>query len=183
MNQKSRAAQKPASRWWNPGWGWKAWAVVIAMVLPTFGLAVWVLAEAGGQSKIDPELVGLAGENSGGPVTAITGTEHTVYHSNQPLPSEATPREDERLTLVWFTTTSCAACDEQLFAHRVLAEFDEVMFAEKDTGREPAAARLGVTKTPTFVWLDGQGKELGRFESIADEAALRAVIEEKLAGR
>jgi|GEM_PF-5273195 len=157
--------------------------MVALLLIPTFGFALWVLAEAGGQSKIDPELVGIAGKNSGGPVTAITGTEHTVYHSNQPLPTAGHPREDGRLTLVWFTRTSCASCEKQLFVHRVMAEFEDVMFLEKDVSREPAAAQLGVSETPVFVWLDANGQVLGRVDAFPDEAALRAAVEEKLAAR
>ena len=177
--QKQRPAAEKSARWWGPGWSWKVWAIAAAMVIPSLGLAVWVLAEAGGQTRIDPALVGIAGENSGGPVTAITGTEHTVYHSNQPLPDESTPRTDGRPTLVWFTKTTCGSCESQLFVHNVMAEFNDVMFAEKEVGREPAARRYSVTSVPVFIWLDAAGKEIGRFDSVADEATLRAMVEEK----
>ena len=176
MSQTKSPVARRAS-WWNPGWSWKVWAVIAAMLIPTFGFALWVLAEAGGQTKIDPRLVGVAGENSGGPVTAITGTEHTVYHSNLPLPTTSAPRTDGRITLVWFTKTTCGACERQLFVHDVMAEFDDVMFVEKEIGRAPEAERLGVTGVPTFIWLDANGAELGRFESATDAASLRAAVE------
>jgi len=178
MNRTNPPAAKSSS-WWNPSWSWKVWAVVALMLIPTFGFALWVLAEAGGQTKIDPALVGVAGENSGGPVTAITGTEHTVYHSNQPLPTAASPQRDGRLTLVWFTSTTCRACEDQLFVHRVMLEFEDVMFAEKEVGREAASDRLGVSSVPAFVWLDADGNEVGRFETATDADSFRAAVESK----
>jgi len=180
MSQTKAPAAKRGS-WWNPSWSWKVWVVVAALLLPTFLFALWVLAEAGGQTKIDPSLVAIAGQNSGGPVTAITGTEHTVYHSNQPLPSASSPRDDGKLTLVWFTSTTCAACEDELFVHQVMVEFEDVMFAEKEIAREPGAQTLGVTSVPTFVWLDANGNDLGRFDSAGDADSFRSAVEAKRA--
>ena len=180
---KSRAASAKV-RWWNPGWSWKVWAMVVFLLVPTLGFALWVLAEAGGQTKVDPALVGLAGGNADGPVTAITGTEHTIYHASGALPEAKAHRMDGRDTLVWFTNATCEECERELFTHTVMKEFrDHFVFMEKDMGREPAAKRLGVTDAPTFVWLDAEGNELGRFGAVADEAALRAEVEKFLASR
>ena len=174
----------PARRWWDPGWSWKVWVMVAAMLIPTLGFAFWVLYEAGGQTKIDPETYALASANAAGPVTAITGTEHTVYHANNALPSADSPRSDGAYTLVWFTSTSCARCDQTSFAHSTMAAYrGDVVFVEKAADRESADDRLGIEELPAFVWLDAEGNELGRPAPFADEAALRAEVERMLASR
>lgn len=160
--------------WWNPRWGWKTWAVAALMVLPTLGFAVWVLLQAGGESPIDPELQALAELNAGGPVIAISGTEHTIYHYPGPLPTAAEPRADGRGTLVWFTSPSCARCADMLFVHGVMAGYrEQLAFVEKSTDRDTADERYEVTAAPAFVLLDAEGTELGRFGFAADEAAFR----------
>lgn len=160
--------------WWNPRWGWKTWAVAALMVLPTFGFAVWVLLEAGGESPIDPELEAIAAANAGGPVIAISGTEHTSYHFPGPLPTPAEPRADGRPTLVWFTSPSCARCDDMLFVHRVMAGYrDQLVFIEKSVGRDTADERYGIDSTPAFLLIDANGEELGRFGYAPDEAGFR----------
>lgn len=160
--------------WWNPRWGWKTWVVAALMVLPTLGFAVWVLMEAGGESPIDPATQALAEANAGGPVIAISGTEHTIYHYPGPLPTDTEPRADGRGTLVWFTSPSCARCDQMLFVHGVMSEYrDQLVFVEKSTDRDTADERYGITETPAFLLLDAEGKELGRFGFAPDEAAFR----------
>lgn len=152
--------------------------MVLFLLIPTLGFALWVLAEAGGQTKIDPPTLAIAQDNANGPITAITGTAHTVYHSTRPLPDARAPRADGFLTLVWFTNGTCAACEDELFVHRVMAEYeDTVVFVEKATDRDTADERLEVKSVPTFVWLDAEGTELARFGAVADEAAFRAEIE------
>ena len=181
MTNAPSAPAKKSTAWWSPGWGWKMWTVTLLLLIPTFGFAVWVLVEAGGQTKIDPATITLARENAvgePGEITAITGTEHTVYHSNSPLPEAKAHREDGRVTLVWFTTTSCGRCEDQAFVHQAVHDLGaDFVFVEKEMGREPAAERLGVSEAPTFVWLDAEGNELGRFTELADAAALRAEVE------
>ncbi len=150
-------------QWWNPGWGVKVWLMVAFMVLPTLGFAVWVLLEAGGESPIDPATQALAEGNAGGPVIAISGTEHTSYHSPGPLPSAAAPREDGRLTLVWFTSPSCSACAELSFVHPTMAGYrEELVTLEKSVDRDTSDERLGVTEVPAFLLLKATGEELDR---------------------
>lgn len=181
---KKKPAAPPKRKWWDSGWSWKVWAMIAVIVVPTFGFAVWVLAEAGGQTEIDGATLALASRNAAGPVTAITGTEHTVYHANEPLPDARAPREDGRLTLVWFTTPACASCQDQLFVHEAVVEFrGSIVFVEKETGRETADERLNVTSVPTFVFLDELGAELKRFGAVATEADFKAEIEALLATR
>ncbi len=164
----------PRRGWWNPRWGWKTWAVAALMVLPTLGFAVWVLLEAGGESPIDPGLQALAEANAGGPVVAISGTEHTIYHSPAPLPTAAEPRADGRRTVVWFTSPSCARCDGMLFVHRVMSGYrEQFVFVEKSIGRDTAGERYGIDATPAFLVIDASGKELGRFGYIQDEEGFR----------
>ena len=176
---------RPArSDWWNPRWSWKVWGMVVALLLPTFSFALWVLAEAGGQTSIDAATLSLARKNADGPITAITGTEHTIYHANNALPEEKAPRTDGRITLAWFTSGTCKACESQVFAHAVMAEFrDNVVFMEKDIGRDAASKRLGVKDVPAFIWLDPEGHVLGRFSEVAHEAAFRAQVNALLGAR
>lgn len=158
--------------------------MVAAMLIPTLGFAVWVLYEAGGQTEVDPAMLSIARGNADGPITAITGTEHTVYHANNALPDAQSPRADDGLTLVWFTSTSCSACDATGFEHRVMADYrGDVVFVEKAADRESADERLGIRNLPAFVWLDRDGNELGRPVPFADEAALRAEVERVIAAR
>lgn len=173
------ATTKP--KWWSPGWSWKVWVVVALMLIPTFGFALWVVYEAGGQTKIDPFTLSVATANAEGPVIAITGTEHTVYHASAPLPEPKAPREDGKLTLVWFTSTACAACESQAFVHEVMADYrDNVVFVEKAVDRDSDDERLGVKGPPAFVWLDPTGAELGRFSELADPQTLRNNVEARI---
>ena len=161
--------------------------MVALLLVPTFGFALWVLAEAGGQTKIDGAMLSLSRQNADadlGAITAITGTEHTVYHSNLPLPDPTSRREDGRSTLVWFTSTDCKKCEDQAFTHTAISEIKkdrDFVFMEKDVGRELAAKRLGVSETPTFVWLVAEGKELGRVTEATDRVSLDAAIAKVLA--
>ena len=158
--------------------------MVAAMLIPTLGFAIWVLYEAGGQTEVDAAILALARENADGPITAITGTEHTVYHSNNALPDATSPRPDGLLTLVWFTNSSCSACEETGFEHQVMADYGaNVVFVEKAADRENADERLGIQKLPAFAWLDGDGNAIGRPAPFPDEAALRAEVERMLASR
>lgn len=157
-------------QWWNPGWSLKVWLMVAAMVFPTLAFAVWVLVEAGGETPIDPALRALAEANAGAPVIAISGTEHTSYHSPGPLPSAEAPREDGRLTLVWFTGPSCAPCEDMDYIHEVMADFrDQVVTVEKAVDRDTADERLGVTGLPALVVLSPTGPEVAR---IADASGM-----------
>lgn len=171
-------------RWWSSGWSLGVWAMVAAMLIPTLGFAVWVLYEAGGQTEVDPALLTIARENADGPITAITGTEHTVYHANNALPDANSPRSDDALTLVWFTSSSCSACDATGFEHRVMADYREnVVFVEKAADREGADERLGISSLPAFAWLDRDGNAIGRPKPFESEAALRAEVERMIASR
>lgn len=137
--------------------------MVAAMVFPTLAFAVWVLVEAGGETPIDPEIQALAEANAGASVIAISGTEHTSYHSPGPLPSAETPREDGRLTLVWFTGPSCTACEEMGYIHAVMAAYRErIVSLEKAVDRDTADERLGISRIPALVLVDAAGKEVAR---------------------
>lgn len=173
---------KPPGRWWNPGWSWKAWAIILAMVFPTAGLTAWVGLAARGESSVDPALEALARENAGSEVVAIRGPEHTAYHSLAPLPTEDAPRPDGRPTLVFFSAPACALCERMQFVHRLMAsERQRLVFVEKSVDRDPVSGRYGIRETPAFVLIDAAGREVGRFGPISDEAAFRAKVEELLA--
>lgn len=180
MKALRRSPSAPSVSWWNPGWSWKVWLMVVALLIPTLGFALWVLSQASSQTKIDPAVFSLAQKNSNGEITAITGTGHTVYHSSRALPDGKSIETDGKLTLVWFTNTTCTECEDELFVHSVMAGYrDNVVFLEKSTDRDTADDRLGVKQVPTFVWLDPNGTELGRFGAVADEQAFIAEVEKE----
>lgn len=172
-----RPAAAPSVSWLNPGWNWKVWAMVVALLVPTLGFAVWVLSQASEQTKIDPAMYALAQKNGDTEITAITGTGHTVYHSSKPLPDAKAPRADGKLTLVWFTNAACAECEKELFVQQVMADYRAaVVFVEKAADRDAAAERLGVKAVPAFVWLDSQGNEVGRFGAVGSDTDFRAQV-------
>ncbi|MCL6645436.1 MAG: thioredoxin family protein [Dehalococcoidia bacterium] len=178
-------AQRPGRRqWWNPGWSWKAWAIILAMVFPTVGLTAWVGLAARGESPVDPALADLARANAGSEILIVRGPEHTAYHSLAPLPTEAAPRADGLPTLVFFSAPACAACERMQFVHRVMAgERDRVVFVEKSVDRDPVSAAYGIRETPAFVLIDAAGQELASFGALPDAAAFRAKVDELLGGR
>lgn len=168
--------------WWSPGWGWKAWAIILAMVFPTIGLTAWVGLAARGESAVDPELLELARASAGSEILVVRGPEHTAYHSLAPLPSASAPRADGLPTLVFFSEPACAACERMQFVHRVMAEErGRVVFVEKSLDRDPVSGQYGIRETPAFVLIDAAGRELGRFGALPDEASFRAKVEELLA--
>ena len=166
----------------RPGWPLKTWLILAAMVIPVLGGGVYMAVGAQRQTKSDAAIARLAAENAGTSIEVFTGPEHTVYHSVAALPSSASPRADGKPTLAWFTNTNCSRCEEMKFAHTVAAEFrDRLVFVEKATDRDNAAATLAVTSVPAFVLLDARGTELVRFGYLADAATLKASIESALA--
>ncbi|MFN8617542.1 MAG: hypothetical protein U0837_10625 [Dehalococcoidia bacterium] len=172
-----RPSAAPAVSWLNPRWNWKVWAMVVALLVPTLGFALWVLSQASAQTKIDPAVYALAQKNGDTEITAITGTGHTVYHSNKPLPDAKAPRADGKLTLVWFTNAACTECEKELFVQQVMGDYRAaVVFVEKAADRDAAAERLGVKAVPAFVWLDAEGNEVGRFGAVASQAEFRGQV-------
>ncbi len=107
-----------------------------------------------------------AASNAGGGVVRYSGAHHTVYHSSAPLPDARTPAPDARPTLIWFSGTWCEYCEQmEPFAHSTAAALRErVRFVEKSVDHDrSAAARYAVRGTPTFVLIDGGGREIARF--------------------
>jgi cytochrome oxidase Cu insertion factor (SCO1/SenC/PrrC family) len=172
----------PSRRWWwSPGWSWKVWLVISAMVLPTLGFTAWIGLSAPDEATADPGMEALARENAGGEILVIRGLEHTAYHALAPLPSPTQPRADGRPTLVFFSSPTCRPCAQLHFTQGAMAALRErAVFVEKSVDRDPVAARYGVRETPTFVLIDAEGRELGRFGAPADEVAFRAKVAELL---
>ena len=167
----------------RPGWPVKTWLILALLTIPVLAGGAYMAIGAERQTKVDPTILQLAKENSGGAVDAFTGPKHTVYHSLSALPSEASPRADGKPVLVWFTNTHCSRCEDMNFAQQVAATFRERMvFVEKATDRDTSAAVLGVRDLPTFVLLDARGQEVGRFGFQPDAAALKSAIENALVG-
>lgn len=174
---------RPGLAHFRPGWPLKTWLILAAMVIPVLGGGVYMAVGAQRQTKSDAAIARLAAENAGTPIEVFTGPDHTVYHSAAALPSSASPRADDKPTLAWFTNTNCGRCEDMKFAHTVAAEFrGRLVFIEKATDRDTAAATLGVTAVPAFVLLDARGREMGRFGFQPDSVSLRAAITNALVG-
>lgn len=126
--------------------------------------------------------VAQAEHNAGTPIDVYRGV-HTVLHSPDPLPTEASPSRDSRPTLVWFSGTWCHFCASmEGFAHAAAGRFtDEIRFVEKSVDHDRAAARrYCVRGTPTFVLIDVEGRELARFSYQPDAERFARQIEAAL---
>ena len=158
------------------------WAILASLMVPVAIVGYYVLFVTAGITSIDPAVEQLARDNAGTAVEAFTGPDHTVYHSTAPLPSEATPRADGRPTFVWFSATNCRDCKRmEEFAHRAAHQFSaRAAFVEKAVDRDSAAARYGVTATPTFILIDARGGELSRFGYQTSAEAFSQAIETAL---
>jgi thiol-disulfide isomerase/thioredoxin len=160
----SEAAQGPS---------WKFIGGIAGGVVAVAVIAVLALGGGGGGggSSITSAETAIqfatAVDNAGGSTISVhEGNAHTVLHADAPLPTVSSPRADGRPTLVWFSGTWCHFCERmEPFAHETAAQFsDEVVFMEKSIDHDRgAASRYGVRGTPTFVLIDAQGEEMGRF--------------------
>jgi cytochrome oxidase Cu insertion factor (SCO1/SenC/PrrC family) len=161
------------------------WAILASLLIPVAIVGYYVLFVTAGTTSVDPAMEQLARDNAGTAVAAFTGPDHTVYHSTAPLPSEAAPRGDGRPTLVWFSATNCPDCKRmESFAHQAAHQFiARAAFVEKAVDRDSAAARYGVTSTPTFILIDARGRELSRFGYQPSAAAFSQAIEAALQPR
>ena len=116
-------------------------------------------------------------------VVVIKGGVHTVDHSTAPLPSAVTPRVDGRPTLVWFSGTWCEICElMEPYVGPTIAQFDGRMaFAEKSVDHDrSSASKFGIRGTPTFLLIDAQGRDAGRFFYQPDGVRLGQTIEAAL---
>ena len=148
---------------------------VVALVLRSGGIEV--------PDEVPAGVVAQAEQNAGTSIEVYRGV-HAVLHSPDPLPTEASPSEDSRLTLVWFSGTWCHFCAEmEGFAHSAAGQFsDRMRFVEKSVDHDGAAARrYGVRGTPTFVLIDERGQELSRFSYQPDAGRFAQQIEAALA--
>ena len=157
-----------------------ATAIVAVVALALFGgVAAWALASgAGGTHEAIPASAGADVST-----TVINGSVHTVRHYNGDLPSSSTPRGDGLPTLVWFSGTWCHFCHHMSdFAYPVAEEFKEQLaFVEKSVDHDREAAhRFRIRGTPTFVFLDPSGEEVGRFSFQNDADGFRQAIEAAL---
>ena len=159
---------------------WKQIALA-AGAIAVVVLGFWFMTTRGSSTPATPAQLQLATANAAGAeVKVLTGSHHTVYHSMAPLPTSASPRADGRPTLVWFSGTWCESCEQmEPYAHATASKFtDRMVFAEKSVDDDKAAAsRYAVRGTPTFVLIDANGKEIGRFGFQTSEAAFAAAIE------
>lgn len=134
-------------------------------------------------TQLSSSLGSVAGHAADENVRVLSGSAHTVYHATSPLPSASQPQVDGLPTLVWFSGTWCTFCRQmESFAFETAAEFDgQVRFVEKSVDHDSdATAKYGVRGTPTFVLIDAQGKEIGRFGFQSTAAEFEMAIAETL---
>ncbi|MGE0538881.1 MAG: thioredoxin domain-containing protein [Dehalococcoidia bacterium] len=142
-------------------------AFVVAVLLARDDTSTGASQQAMSASAQSGEsMTAMAEANSGGPVRVLRGSHHTVYHSDQALPTAAAPRADGKMTLVWFSGTWCEVCETmEPYVHQTAVGYrDQEVLIEKsvDHARDDAR-RFAVRGTPTFVVLDPAGRELTRF--------------------
>lgn len=183
--QRKAAASPPRTSRWT-----RAMPALVAL-----GVVVLVGAYVMGRGGEGPEAraaveadpaaaLELASRNAAGDVVRYAGSHHVVYHSSDPLPDGRTGAPDARPTLVWFSGTWCEYCEQmEPFAHGVAANLGErVRFVEKSIDHDRAAAtRYAVRGTPTFVLIDGSGREISRFFYQPTPGAFSKAIEAALA--
>ncbi len=157
------------------------WAGGVAAVL---FVGVFVVGLGGGGVAASPETLEIAEQIGAGPVRIYRGSAHTVYHSEQPLPTRAAPSSDERPTLVWFSGTWCSFCERmEPWIWDAANEFSgEVVFVEKSIDHDRDAARsYGIRGSPIFVLIDGSGSEIARFGYVANAGDFARAVETALA--
>ena len=163
---------------------WKQYATYSVIAIAVIGIGYYLVSVANSSTAEDPEVTALASANAGGaPIEVFTGSNHTVYHSPLPLPSEQQPEPQGLPTLVWFSAVTCEFCEQMdPFAHDVASQFQGRMhFVEKSIRQDrTSTGRYGVRGTPTFVLLDAQGRELDRFNFLRDSTSFASRIESGL---
>lgn len=172
---RRRAQRKPVA--------WKPWIYGLAAVVVLGAFGALAVRAANHQTVEDPALATLARENAGSEVRALTGTNHTVYHSRAPLPTAQAPRADGKPTLVWFSGTWCEFCEKmEPFTHETAKNFsDRMVFVEKSVDDDRgAASRYGIRGTPTFVLIDASGRELTRFGFQSTRESFARAVESAL---
>lgn len=179
----ARTPQRTAKARRSQPTNWKKWAGIGGAL---FAVAVIVyLAQSASGSSVSADTADLARQNAGSDVRVLQGSHHTVYHSDEPLPTSAQPRADGKASLVWFSGTWCERCEQmESYAHSTAAEFQrDILFIEKSVDHDESAAnRYGVRGTPTFVLIDASGRELTRFSYLNNESEFRTTITKALKG-
>jgi len=163
---------------------WKQYGTYAVIAIAVVAIGYYLVSVANSSTEEDPAVTILASENAGGaPVEVFTGSNHTVYHSAAPLPSEQQPERNGLPTLVWFSAVTCEFCEEmEPFAHEVASQYQgRLRFVEKSIRQDRnATGRYGVRGTPTFVFIDAQGRELDRFNFLRSADSFAARIESSL---
>ena len=157
------------------------WAGSIAAVV---FVGFFVVGLGGKGVPASPETLAIAGRIGTGSVSIYRGSAHTVYHSEQPLPTRAAPSSDERPTLVWFSGTWCPFCErmEPWIWEAASGFSSEIVFVEKSIDHDKNAARAyGIRGSPIFVLIDGSGNEIARFGYVANAGDFARAVEAVLA--
>src|SRR5690606_19237267 len=121
---RSRQARRRQGRSARPSRRpWRRAGIVAAVAVAALAVAGLAWAATSQQSSVDEGTRAIAETNAGGEVAVYTGSRHTVYHSEAPLPSPEQPRADGRPTLIWFSGTWCEFCERmEPFAHATASE-------------------------------------------------------------
>ena len=174
----SGGRQTPARKPFN----WKPWAIGGLVAILVLGGGFFLYSSGNKTTTASAATLELAKKNAGTDVKVFTGTNHTVYHSIPPLPTSSSPQADGKVSLVWFSGTSCDYCEQmEPWAHEAASTFAGRMhFVEKGVAQDNEAAHYGVRGTPTFILIDAQGKALGSFGFQKTREAFVAAIEGEL---
>lgn len=153
----------------NPGVSEGTWVLVVALALAG-GFGLW-RAVSDGRFRGTHEVRGLGGpEVSEAPLSVLHGAD--VEHEL-----------GERATLLQFSSAFCAPCRA---TRRVLAEVAAavpgVVHVEVDAEHHlELVRRLGVTRTPTTLVLDADGREVSRASGAPKRDEVMATLARDLA--
>ncbi len=163
---------------------WRVPAMWIGGVAALAFVGVFVVGLGGEGVPASPATLAIAERIGTGSVSIRRGSAHTVYHSEQPLPTRAAPSSDERPTLVWFSGTWCSFCERmEPWIWEAASGFSgEIVFVEKSIDHDRNAARAyGIRGSPIFVLIDGSGNEIARFGYVANAGDFARAVEAVLA--
>lgn len=133
--------------------------------------------------RLAPQTAPGRRDGDGGGVPRATSGPDPVVPAELAAAGEPAPRFGEQLTVLQFSTESCARCPgtARVLAAAV-AERDGAAHVEIDvTRRDELIARFSIMRTPTLLVLDADGRPLTRVSGPVGTAQARALLDEHLA--